>query len=208
MEEKELMKGVCISKGNAKLGHIPSVSFPAIVTCRACACHKICYAKRIANLRNTVLSSYERNYAIYQERPDIFWKSVELAIAMTTVFRFFVSGDIPDKNFLDEMIKVVKKNEHCKVLCFTKRYEWVNEWIEENGSLPDNLQIIFSAWKGLQMSNPFLLPECHVIYSDGTTTADTNKLSYYCDGNCTNCKVENKGCWALKKNQQVLIKQH
>jgi len=206
MEQKEL--SVCISRGNIKMRSIPSISLPAIKTCRPnCPCAKLCYAKKITKLRRTVMASYERNLKILTEKPDVFWKTIELELMTSSVFRFFVSGDIPSEEFLAKEIEIISKYPKCQIFQFTKRYEWVNSYIEKGNKLPENLHLIFSAWKGLQMSNPFSLPECHIIYKDGTTTAHDGQI-YYCSGNCTECFVENKNCFNLKKGDQILIKQH
>lgn len=199
---------VCVSKGNIKMGEIKSISLPPISTCRACQCHAKCYAAKIAKLRKTVRESYERNLRILNEQPEVFYKTLDLTLATSRLFRLHVSGDFCSKEYMARVFEIVEKNPLCEVLVFTKRYEWVNEWLEEHIRLPDNLHLIFSGWKGLPMSNPFLLPECHVIYKDGSTTAADNKESYICSGNCSECHVEDKGCWSLKKNQQVLIKEH
>ena len=200
---------VCISKANAKMGEIKSISLPPVTTCRPnCPCVKMCYARKIANLRpKTVGASYERNLRILNERPDIFWKSIEVALLSSTVFRFMVSGDIPNKEFLEREVELIRGNPQCQVVQFTKRYEWVNEYLEKGNELPSNLHLIFSGWKGLQMSNPFLLPECHVLYKDGTTTAHDGK-TFLCSGNCFECFKECKNCFSLEKAEQILIKQH
>ena len=82
----------------------------------------------------------------------------------------------------------------------------VNEYIEQNGSLPDNLHMIFSGWVGLEMVNPFSLPEAHVRYSDGSTTARAG--AHECGGNCSECAVTEGGCWALKAGEQVMFNEH
>ena len=92
---------VCISKSNIKLGMIPSVSLPPIVTCspNACKfCGKKCYARKMCKLRRSVNESYENNLDILLNDKEKFWREVSGSIALTTYFRFFVSGDIYDKD--------------------------------------------------------------------------------------------------------------
>ena len=61
------MEQVCISKGNSKMGAIPSVSLPAGITCNPDApCYKACYARRLAARRRQAGESYERNLRVYQ----------------------------------------------------------------------------------------------------------------------------------------------
>lgn len=200
------MRHVKISPGNSKLGAIPSVSLPSVVTCRACACQRKCYARKLERLRPTVANSYKNNLEVLREEPDTYWREVEAAIMTSRFFRFHVSGDIPDANYLTNMVKIATRQRHCEILCFTKKYELVNEFLSDGGSIPENLHIIFSGWVGLEMANPFSLPEAHVRYRDGSTTARNDAKE--CGGNCTECAVTDGGCWALKVGEQVVFNEH
>ena len=197
---------VVISSGNSKMGEIKSVSLPAIVTCRNCACSGKCYANKIARLRPNVMNSYINNLRILLDEPERYWREVEAAIMTSRYFRFHVSGDIPDADYLIKMVEVSARNKHCEILCFTKRYEFVNEYISERGDLPDNLHMTFSGWPGLQMVNPFSLPEAHVRFKDGTTTARDDAKE--CGGNCTECALTDSGCWVLHTDEQVIFNEH
>jgi hypothetical protein len=66
--------------------------------------------------------------------------------------------------------------------------------------------MIFSVWVGLDIANPFLLPEAHVRYRDCTTTANQNAVE--CSGNCTQCAITENGCWTLKNGEQVVFCEH
>lgn len=208
---------VTISGGNKKLGDIPSVSLPPVESitgirvCVKCNCNKDCYAKKhIYDLHKQPASTYEDNLYTYLNNESLYWKSIEAACMTHMNFRYHVSGDILNIDYLQHMVDIAKRNPHCSTICFTKKYGIVNKWMKDNGELPPNLHIIYSAWKGLPMSNPFFMPECHIIYKDGTTTMNENKTSYYCGGNCTECYLNNehKGCFVLKKNEQVIIREH
>lgn len=200
------MGTVKISPGNSKLGAIPSVSLPSVLTCRVCACQKKCYARKLERIRKSVAAAYAHNLNILQNDPDVYWREVEAAIMMSRFFRFHVSGDIPDMDYLIHMVDVSERNQHCQILCFTKKYELVNEFIEKHGPLPNNLHMVFSGWVGLEMVNPFSLPEAHVRYRDGSTTAALGATD--CGGNCTECAVTDGGCWSLKAGEQVVFKEH
>lgn len=200
------MKNVSISPGNMKMGSIPSVSLPAIKTCRTCQCARKCYAHKLERLRPSVRDAYQRNLDCLTYRPDIYWREVEAAIMTTRFFRFHVSGDIPNYQYLTHMVEIAKRHRHCEILCFTKKYELVNGYIASNGAFPENLHIVFSGWVGLHMVNPFSLPEAHVIFRDGSTTARQDAIP--CGGNCTECAVTDGGCWSLKKGEQVVFHEH
>ena len=200
------MGTVKISKGNSKLGAIPSVSLPSIKTCRNCACQEKCYAQKLERLRPSVKNAYEHNLGVLLSDPTTYWREVEASVMMSRFFRFHVSGDIPNAAYLENMVAVAGRNAHCEILCFTKRYEMVNEFIQKNGELPSNLHMIFSGWVGLDMANPFSLPEAHVRYRDGSTTAYDDAVE--CGGNCTECALTEGGCWNLQKGQQVVFNEH
>lgn len=198
---------VKISKGNSKMGSIPSVSLPAGITCRQdCECSLKCYARKIERLRPSVRESYAYNYRLLKCDPDTYWREVEAAIMLSRFFRFHVSGDIPDFDYLMRMIGVAARNQHCEILCFTKKYGIVNDALMGLRGFPKNLHIIFSAWRGLTCSNPYGLPEAHVRYRDGSTTA--RKDAVECGGNCTECAVTSGGCWSLRPGQQVVFNEH
>lgn len=210
---KNVIESVSISRGNIKMGSIASVSLPPVKTCspEACAtCAKEkCYALKIYKLRKTVREAYDRNLRILQNEPEKFWREVEASIMTSTVFRFSVSGDIYDRNYLEHMVELADKYPHCEILAFTKKFDLCNDWLRENDyTFPVNLHIIYSAWRGLKMDNPYDIPECHVIFKDGTMTAKENKTSYYCGGNCFECFCAKNGCFNLKKGEQILIKEH
>ena len=198
---------VKISNGNAKMGAIPSVSMPAGVTCRSdCECSKKCYAKRLERMRPSVRQAYKHNYDLLNSDPNTYWREVEASIMMSRFFRFHVSGDIPDATYFEHMVDIARTNTHCEILCFTKKYDIVNSHINIIGKLPKNLHIIFSGWHDIEMVNPYNLPEAHVRYRDGSTTArEDAKL---CGGNCTECAITDGGCWTAKHGEQVVFNEH
>lgn len=196
-----------ISPGNSKLGSIPSISLPSGLTCRNdCECSKKCYAKKLERMRPSVRDAYKHNYDILNNDSDTYWREVEASIMMSRFFRFHVSGDIPDNVYFAHMVEIAQRNPHCEILCFTKRYNLVNDFLDFGGTLPQNLHIIFSGWHDIEMVNPHNLPEAHVRYRNGSTTArEDAKL---CGGNCTECAITDAGCWTAKRGEQVIFNEH
>lgn len=198
---------VKISQGNAKLGAIPSVSLPAGLTCRSdCECGKKCYAKRLERMRPSVREAYKHNYELLQNDPATYWRETEASIMMSRFFRFHVSGDIPNACYFNHMLEIAKRNPHCEILCFTKKYDIVNSFLAVGTVIPQNLHIIYSAWRGLKMDNPYGMPEAHVRYRDGTTTAHPGAVE--CGGNCTECALTDGGCWTLRDGEEVVFNEH
>ena len=200
------MSTICISDGNSKLGKIPSVSLPAVVTCRPCECHSKCYARKLERLRPAVRNAYQRNLDTLNNDPVTFWREVEASIMMSRFFRFHVSGDIPDMDYFNHMVEIAERNEHCQILCFTKKFEIVNEYLADNWAIPDNLHIIFSAWDNLPVDNPYNLPVAYVRFRGGRTDAPADAA--ICPGNCSECAITDGGCWTLKQGESVVFDEH
>lgn len=199
---------VKISPGNSKMGAVPSVSLPAVVTCRGdCECSQKCYARKLERIRKSVREAYSSNLNLYRSDPETYWREVEASVMMTRFFRFHVSGDIPEYSYFQRMVLIAQRNPHCEILCFTKKFSIVNQYLAaNNGVLPQNLHVVFSGWKNLAMDNPYSLPEAHVLYRDGTTTAAPGYNT--CGGNCTECATTDSGCWVLKRGEQIVFHEH
>lgn len=188
---------VSISKGNKKMGYIPSVSLSPILTCaNGCACAKKCYAAKLCRLRPNVRKAYARNLEILKNDMDNYFIQVKAAAMVSKYFRFHVSGDIPDMNYLDRMVKLATELPGTTFLAFTKQYNFVNNFLQY-AQIPDNLKIIFSEWPGMPMDNRYNLPVAHVIFK-GQEPADNWKI---CGGNCSECACRGVGCWELKKRR-------
>ena len=120
---------ISISKGNSKMGFIPSVSLPPIVTCAyGCKCAKKCYAAKLCKLRPSVRNAYQRNLGILLKDDMGYWYQVNQAVKMSRYFRFHVSGDIPDMNYLDRMVKLAQELPGTTFLAFTKQYNFINKY--------------------------------------------------------------------------------
>lgn len=199
---------ISVSAGNEKMGAVPSVSVLPFITCPAsCAktCGVECYAAKIALIRSTVLRAYARNTALYLEKPVDFWRQVESAVMGSRFFRFNVAGDLVNADYFNKIVEIATRQAHCKILVFTKKWHIVNAFIDNGGVIPENLQVIFSAWENLQPVNPYKLPESNVIMPDAETIPENWKI---CGGNCFKCFCRGVGCWECKKGDTIAFKLH
>lgn len=196
---------ISISKGNSKMGAIPSVSLPACVTCNPSApCFGKCYARRLAARRATVRNAYDRNFDILNSDPAAYWLQVRAAASISRFFRYHVSGDIPNMLYLIDMVLTAKQLPNTTFLAFTKQYNIVNQYINDGNTIPENLKIIFSNWGDWKCENPHSLPTCEIILK-GTEPAPDWKI---CGGNCTECACRGVGCWELKHGETIAIFEH
>jgi len=196
---------VSISNGNSKMGAIPSVSLPPIITCKNCeSCKKDCYAKKLYRMYKQTREAYNRNLEILKADRDEYFRQVKGACLMTKYFRFHVSGDIIDIDYLDRMVKLARECKTTEILAFTKNYEDVNEYFESHRK-PKNLHLIFSLpFNGAKINNPHNLPTAAVIFK-GRTVPDNYKM---CGGNCTECACRGVGCWELKNGETIAFNKH
>lgn len=196
---------ISISAGNKKMGHIPSISLPACITCNPGApCFRKCYAVRLAKRRSNVRDAYARNLDILRSDPGVYWLQVKAAAATARYFRYHVSGDIPNFDYFVNMVKLAEELPHTEFLAFTKQYEIVNDFLYYGFKIPQNLKIIFSNWGAWKCENPHGLPVCEVIFKN-ETPADDWKI---CGGNCTDCACRGIGCWQLKNGDTIAIYEH
>ena len=200
---------VSISKGNNKMGAIPSVSLPPVITCpKGAPCAAKCYAAKLCRIYPSVKAAYQNNLDILNENWNEYWQQVRAAVSVARFFRFHVSGDIPNAAYFKEMVITAIQNPHTQILAFTKQYDIVNNYIDVFGALPENLRIIFSRWDSawnVHMHNPHNLPMSAVIFKGVSNQIEFEKI---CGGNCTQCACQGVGCWELKSGETIAFYEH
>ena len=194
-----------VSNTNSKLGgQIYSINLPPVVTCRADApCFKGCYACKGNWLFPNVKNSLQQNLEAYRNNPTLFFESVATQTALVRFCRWHSSGDIVDMQYFEGMCKVARKNKETHYLCFTKKYEIINEFLSKGKRIPKNLSIVFSAWSNWIPENPYDLPMTYV-YGKEFNNELIPKDAIPCGGKCETCQA----CWTLKKGQHVYFLKH
>jgi len=192
---------MCISKGNKKIGKVMNVSLPPILSCENCsACQHFCYdIKACLQYPNTVINARIRNYTILRKDRQRYFSEIESAInrrRTNKFFRWHVAGDIVDFDYFDHMVQIAIRHPDFVFWTYTKVYHIVNEWIAQNGSIPENFHIMFSEWDGMPMENPHNMPIFSCKLKDGNknrTEAEFAQM-HRCPGNCDICKASGHGC--------------
>lgn len=195
---------VSISTGNSKIGHVMNVSLAPILTCGAMCkhCIRFCYDIKACLQYPSVLLARARNTALALYNRTEYFAQIEKAIARRRTnfyFRWHVGGDVPDYDYFDNMARIAIKFPYFTFWTYTKQYHIVNKWIKENGMLPDNLCIMFSAWKtkdengniiAVPFPNPYDMPVFTVRFAEEAEP----KNMFKCPGNCNICKANQTGC--------------
>lgn len=195
-----------ISNGNSKLGGIPNISLPPIITCRkGVPCANKCYARKFYKLYPTCKTAWDENLELLRTNSSVYWAQLWefLDRSKSNEFRYHTSGDIVDTQYLKMMIKTARRFKDIKFLCFTKRDDIVND-VLLSCRKPKNLKLILSAWQGYEPSNPYNLPIARVIFK-GEEPQENWKI---CGGNCTECACRGVGCWELKKGETIAFYEH
>ena len=201
---------ISMSNKNSKTGAAClNIAFP-VCTCREDApCKKTCYACKGCQQIAVVQGAYYRNLRLYYDDPDNFFEQVYCKVKFSGLpkVRLFDSGDFPDAEFLDRLVEVCKKTPSTKWMAFTKKYWIVNEYIDKNGDLPKNLNIMFSAWDIFwEVPNPHGLGVAYVDFNDKRLNPEFPRNAFRCPGRESTCSA--CGACFSKKLKAVVFHEH
>lgn len=157
---------------NSKTGGIPTINQPALLTCSGranaaggCGGDGFCYAIHGRTSFYPAVKARVRNYMYYRMYPDRFLNQLITDTMNFRYARYSDSGDIADAAYFEIMVKAALANPGTIYSTMTKKFEIVNNWISNNGKLPENLVIMFSGWTNYNVDefNPYHLPVASVI---------------------------------------------
>ena len=200
---------VCISKGNQKIGKTMNVSLAPLFTCGNCGCCKyFCYDIKACLQYKNVRSARARNTVLWQRCPELYFAQIRKAIKARRTnkyFRWHVSGDIPNKEYLAEMVAIAEENPDFVFWTYTKMYWIVNQYCKEHGgrsAIPGNLSIMFSEWDGVPVVNPAFSESSHCIGVRALSRAkwctpsmaSSSEWPSFMAGNCDVCLKSGTGC--------------
>lgn len=199
---------VCLSDGNEKVGHIKNVSQAPVVSCSGVCgqCGGHCYDGRAVIQYPGTSAARARNWSIYTRDPDAYFSQILAAVQhmRRRFFRWHVGGEIVDSRYFDGMVAIARAVPRVTFLVFTKRHALINDFCAEHGreAIPDNLRVIFSAWPGSPLVNPYSFPVSAPYYGDrprGWTG---------CPGNCETCAEHGRGCWTASAGDVIGFRYH
>lgn len=186
---------VSISDGNGKVGTIANVSTAAILTCPHCKqCKYHCYDIRDCfkfGYDSITMQARAKNTAILLQ--DFARYFFEIRAFLKTYgggyFRWHVGGETKDARYRDEMIATAIMFPEIFFFTYTKEYALWNEI----KTLPGNLVVMYSEWRGLPMDNPHNRPVFKVRFK-GEDIPDG--CTWKCPGKCEICRKAHRGCIA------------
>lgn len=186
---------ICITNGNRKIGRVMNVSILPIFTCLSnCqGCRFFCYDIKACMQYANVIKARARNTVLLWRDRDAYFEQIEKRISKrkkNKYFRWHVAGDIIDLDYFVRMVGIARRHDDFVFWTYTKQYKIVNRYCEIYGkeSIPSNLSVMFSEWRGIEIDNPFGFAEFRVV-------EDLKKAnSFICPGNCEICLENKTGC--------------
>lgn len=196
---KEALKLV-FSNGNRKIGRVLNISTAAIITCKCNVCHGICYDIKACIQYQNVRNARAKNTALLLKDRDEFFRQIDEKMSRrrrNKYFRFHVGGEILDADYFRRMVEIARNHPDFTIWTYTKFYKAVNDYVEKYGreSIPENMTVMFSEWRGFPMVNPYGFPEFRVVFKDDEVKPSPDSV-WYCPGNCDICKAAHRGCLA------------
>ena len=216
---------ISVSKGNTKLGkgiytfNLMPGEKPistkdkgeltnVVGTCGGCCseCEGKCYAiNDTRRYHNTCIPSLAKNTLIMRNDMDGMFHQLKEHINKhkVKVLRYHSSGEIESYDYLLHMVKLAVEMPDVKFYFYTKRFEFIDEYITNYEKSPENLICNISEWKG--NTNGFNLAGLNVfMYDDNTDDSMKNichcpavdkngkKTNIHCD-QCKRCFSKNDG---------------
>ena len=203
-----LKEKVNIQRGNTKLGKVLNVSLPPGRTCASqVPCfNQGCYARKFYHLRGACRNAWDQNYALAMTKRDFYFEFIRAMAALgePELFRWHVSGDIPDADYLVRMVAVAQACPKTRFLCFTKQYAMVVVHRRLCKPWASNLNIVVSAWPGLPI--PAELRSFPTAWMRDRKNPDPRipADAVECDGGCDTCGL----CWMLEPGRSVVFDKH
>ena len=204
-----------VSTANSKLGkQIASVNLPAGITCRPDApCRNGCYALKGRFMFKSTRACHERNLQSFFDDKENYFNYIagRCSLERYAHFRWHSSGDIVNDDYLAGIVRVAAAASETKFLCFTKKYELVNNFIAKGGKIPENLTIVFSCWGDFVPDNPYDLPTSYARFNKVSSIDSDENIpddAVECKGSCKDCVHTEMNCWNLKNGQSVVFNKH
>ena len=187
----KLSNGLSLSIGNMKIGRTVNFSLsPVKGCCHNCSvCAKSCYAMKAYSLHKSVEAAWDKNLDMVNEDPECLEEIYKYIVSRRKPIEFFrihTSGDFINREYLLKQCDIAKRTPNVKYLAFTKNYDLINENAD---MIPENMNVVFSGWTGLEMNNPHNFP---------VATATE------CSGSCEICKDR----WSIKKGENKYFNKH
>lgn len=195
-----------ISKGNSKMGAIPSLSLPSGLSCSSLACKTClhdCYWRRHVEARFPLVRKqtlHNLNTCMYSlSEAEAYLNWYFDAPNAPRLFRIHVGGDFFSLEYFAMWVRVISSHPQTQFLAFTKQF---NILLAYDKPIPENFSLILSGWPGMVIPEKLRSHFRIAWMQDGTETRIPSD-AIECTGNCTDCHGK---CWTLTGHDVVFHK--
>ena len=141
-------------------------------TCGGCCdgCANDCYAIRDGKLHhNACIPAWGKNTLIARHNIDGLFEQIkgDLIKKKAKVLRWHSAGEIESFNYLLHMVKLAVELPDVQFYCYTKRFDYISQYLKEYKNLPENFIVNISVWNGNDKGYDFGKLN-KFIYDDGT----------------------------------------
>ena len=183
-------------------------------SCAGCCggCKSLCYAVSDAKrFHNTVIKSQGGNTLLARFDRPRFFADIQRFIDynMVAAIRVHSSGEFLSYGYFTDWMEFARNNPEVKFYCYTKRFNFIEKYLDSGETIPNNFVINVSIW-GKNYDNPYNLPE--FIFDNGTDP-ELEKIPHCpasdINGNktgmtCAACKL----CINAKNGQRIAVYSH
>lgn len=211
-----MTKKIVISKGNSKVGNIPSFSLPALTTCpgKSDWCSSNCYANKISRIYTNVRNSYTNNFESAEDTDFTSLMDTEikkLSKKKINTFRIHVSGDMYSNEYIDKWISLIKANPSMTFYSYTRswRESSLLDKLTELKNL-NNMTLFASVDNDLQASIPMLKKEWRIAYAADTMPTSPTEKYVFCPeqagkkDSCEQCTL----CFNINTSVNIYFETH
>ena len=122
-------------------------------TCGGCCdgCASACYAIRDAKYHhNSVIPSLSRNTLIARHNIDNMFEQLKNGLIKNkaNVLRWHSAGEIESYTYLLHMVKLAVEMPQVQFYCYTKRFDYITQYLKEFKKFPKNFVVNISVWHG------------------------------------------------------------
>lgn len=143
-------------------------------TCSGCCdgCANKCYAIRDGKLHhNSCIPAWSKNTLLARYNIDGMFAQLKSSLMKkkAAVLRWHSAGEIESYNYLLHMVKLAVDMPQTQFYCYTKRFDYITQYLNEFKKFPKNLVVNISVWHGNDAGYNFGNLN-KFVYDDGTDT--------------------------------------
>ena len=185
-------------------------------TCEGCCdgCKPYCYAISDAKrYHNTCVPSLGKNTLIVRNNLDGAFEQIKAGLIKhkAKILRYHSSGEIISYEYLEHMAKLAEELPNVRFYFYTKRFAFVDRYLKEHGSFPQNLVPNISEWNGNTKGYNFKSLN-KFVYDDHTDASlravrhcpAVDKNGHETGVTCTQCGL----CWRRTDGHTIAVYDH